>query len=222
LWFGLGNYKIIKVTTINSLKAVWEKLVIKYTTDLSLIEKLWRELEVSYTSAVRHYHNFDHINFMLNLAEQHYQLINQQDLLIFAIFYHDVVYKATRSDNEEKSASLAVKMLQQLGLSSEATSQVYNMILATKNHVESSSSDTNLLIDFDLAILGSDWESYQNYTQQIRKEYSFYPTILYRPGRAKVLTHFLQQPYIYKTNAFRETLELKARDNLKKELSTLR
>src|SRR5688500_11535121 len=118
---------------MNSLKATWEKLVIKYTSDLSLIEELWHELEVSYTSADRHYHNLDHIKFMLNLAEELHQLISQQDLLIFAIFYHDVIYNATRSDNEEKSASLAIKRLKQLGLPSEATTQVCDMILTTKS-----------------------------------------------------------------------------------------
>lgn len=210
------------MTSTNSVKARWEILVQKYTSDISLIEELWRELEEAYTLAVRHYHNLEHINFMLNLAEEYEQSINQQDQLIFAIFYHDVIYKATRSDNEEKSASLATKRLQQLGFPDEATSKVSAMIIATKKHLQSNNSDTNLLLDFDLAILGSDWESYQNYTQQIRKEYSFYPDMLYRPGRAKVLKHFLQQPYIYKTAAFRDALELKSRENLTKELNLLR
>ncbi|MBC5774761.1 hypothetical protein H8S95_11860 [Pontibacter sp. KCTC 32443] len=201
---------------------MWEKLVLKYTSDLFLIEELWLELKESYTSVDRYYHNFEHINLMLELAEKYSQLISQQHQLIFAIFYHDVIYKATRSDNEEKSAALAVKRLRELGFPEEATAEVHEMILATKKHLQSNKSDTNLILDFDLAILGSDWESYHNYTQQIRKEYSFYPDMLYRPGRAKVLKHFLQQPCIYKTAVFRDALELKARENLTKELNLLR
>jgi predicted metal-dependent HD superfamily phosphohydrolase len=55
----------------------------------------------------------------------------------------------------------------------------------------------------------------------IRKEYNFYPDFMYKPGRQKVLQHFIQMPRIYKTDYFHDRYEEKARDNLHVELKEL-
>ena len=80
-------------------------------------------------------------------------------------------------------------------------------------------TDTNLFTDADLAILGTDWNSYKKYYQQIRKEYSIYPDMIYNPGRKKVLHHFLHMERIYKTVWFYNRYEQQAIINLEKELN---
>jgi len=70
-------------------------------------------------------------------------------------------------------------------------------------------------------VLGADAETYQQYTQQIRKEYGIYPNIVYNPGRKKVLQHFLSMPHIYKTEVFYNRYEKQARVNLAWELNML-
>ena len=48
-----------------------------------------------------------------------------------------------------------------------------------------------------------------------------YPEVVYKPGRQKVLHHFLQMPAIYKTDYFIEKYEQQARNNMLYELKEL-
>ncbi|MFC6998905.1 HD domain-containing protein [Rufibacter roseus] len=204
-----------------SLQQTWHQLAAHFSSDKALIHHLWNELETAYSATSRHYHTLQHLQNMLQLAQEHEASMQRPLLVQFAIFYHDVVYKASRTDNEEKSAEFAGLRLLQLGLSEEQVQQVQEMILATKKHEVHSNPDVNLLLDLDLSILAKDWEAYQQYCGQIRKEYRLYPDFLYLPGREKVLLHFLGQEQIFKTPLFRDLWEEKARNNLQKELETL-
>jgi len=56
---------------------------------------------------------------------------------------------------------------------------------------------------------------------KIRKEYKVYPDIIYKPGRRKVVQHFLAMERIYKTDYFFVRLEQQAKENLTKELTLL-
>ncbi len=62
-------------------------------------------------------------------------------------------------------------------------------------------------MDADLSILGQDLEIYLGYTREIRKEYSIYPDVLYKPGRKKVLRYFLDLESIFKTDYSKEKYE---------------
>ena len=79
----------------------------------------------------------------------------------------------------------------------------------------------NLFTDADFSILGAHWETYSIYSQNVRKEYSIYPDLVYNPGRKKVLKHFLEMTRIYKTDYFYSKLEELAKCNLLGELDTL-
>jgi predicted metal-dependent HD superfamily phosphohydrolase len=98
---------------------------------------------------------------------------------------------------------------------------VFDAICATQLHQHNETEDINWLIDFDLKILSNDWEAYQTYCNQIRKEYKMYPNILYKPGRKKALEHFLEQEFVYKTGIFQKLFDEKARNNIKKEITLL-
>ncbi|MCP2044167.1 hypothetical protein [Pontibacter sp. HSC-36F09] len=200
------------------VKTEWKALCRRYSSDDELIGQLWYELEKAYTAKDRHYHNLDHIAYMLELTDR-YKVDSQQfDLLLFAIFYHDIVYKATRSDNEAQSALVAEARLHRLGIPEADLIKVKEMIIATKTHLTQENNLINLLLDLDLAILGADEARYDRYSQGVRKEYSIYPDLIYKPGRRKVLQHFLSQKQIYKTPAFQAALEDKAKANLQREL----
>lgn len=198
------------------LKEVWLTLTSNYTSDTSLAEQLWLEIETAYTAKGRYYHTLEHLRALLSLAAAHKSSIQQPDLLSFAVFYHDIVYSALRSDNEEKSADLAVERLKQLGLSLQQQEHIRQMILATKTHTLSPDPDTKLLLDFDLSILGSEWENHLSYTRQIRKEYSIVPYFLYKKCRKKVLQHFLALPAIYKTQPFSDLYDRTAKQNIER------
>ena len=200
------------------VKSEWDSLCHRYSEDSDLVGQLWDELERAYTTKDRHYHNLGHIHYMLELAHRYSPAGHPSDLLLYAIFYHDIVYKATRSDNEEQSAALAQDRLHSLGIPEADILQVKEMILATKTHQTAETELTKLLLDLDLAILGADEARYNRYSQGVRKEYSMYPDLIYKPGRRKVLQHFLNQDHIYKTPAFQVEFEDKARKNLQREL----
>ena len=105
---------------------------------------------------------------------------------------------------------------------SELKSQkIYDYILATKSHQTGNEDDEDLhlLLDLDLAILGTDSENYREYTRQIRKEYWMFPGPVYRAGRRKAMAHFLEQPRIFKTDHYFERLEEQARQNITSELA---
>jgi predicted metal-dependent HD superfamily phosphohydrolase len=72
-----------------------------------------------------------------------------------------------------------------------------------------------------LQILGASWEIYERYASQIRQEYKIHPDFMYRPGRVQALQHFLSRESIFQTNVFREKFEMRARENLKREIKWL-
>jgi predicted metal-dependent HD superfamily phosphohydrolase len=192
-----------------------------YSGDNQLIAHLWSEIEKHYSDKKRHYHTLTHLDNLLYQLNDVKDLIQDWDTIVFSVAYHDVVYNALKHDNEEKSALFAQRSLQKLSVSWPQIEHCMAQIIATKSHQISDNTDTNLLTDADLSVLGQDWPIYQQYYQQVRKEYSIYPDFVYKPGRKKVLRHFLEMEHIFKTEAFAQRLETQARHNMKQELSEL-
>ena len=194
-----------------------------YTRDEELVESLFFNIERSYSGKDRHYHNLQHIFIMLKGAEAMEELAGDYDALRFAIWYHDIVYNSLKHDNEEKSADAAEEALRQLKCPPAKIGKVKHMILRTKKHMdkENDDIDTSILLDLDLAILGTDRERYKEYMQQVRDEYGWVPGIMYRQGRKKVLQMFLDAENIYRLNEFQKRFEAKARENLRYELDSL-
>lgn len=207
---------------INWLKNEWHGLASKYC-DNTLAEELWFEIETNYTHKTRQYHNLAHIYNMLLQAETYKAKIQDLEVLKFAIWYHDIVYKSSKKDNEEKSALFAEKRLNTFGFDEIRVKIIKKLIVSTKNHelVLEKNQDNAYLLDLDLSILGSDWETYHKYIQNIRNEYKIYPDFMYKPGRKKVLKHFLDRETLYFTDDFKNKYEAKARGNLKKEIELL-
>jgi predicted metal-dependent HD superfamily phosphohydrolase len=66
------------------------------------------DLVAAYNAPGRHYHNLAHIEDCLAaLARVDNLSVAEREILSEAIWWHDVVYDATRTDNEELSAQLA-------------------------------------------------------------------------------------------------------------------
>jgi len=203
---------------MEDLKSNFYQLVSGYISDAEMRDGLWREIEMAYSQKKRYYHNLNHLNYMLRLAKEHREDLEDWEVVLFSIFYHDIVYNVKRKDNEDKSAKLAAEKLTLLGLEPKRIDRCKSQIRATKHHELSEDSDTAYLIDFDLAILGDTWEKYCVYAQNIRKEYAIYPDFLYERGRKKVVESFLNSERIFKTDKFFKWREENARANLRREL----
>lgn len=201
------------------LKEAFTNSASLFNDSQSRIEDLWKEILTSYSETNRYYHNLSHLENMLSELNAVKREIKDWAGIVMALFYHDIVYKATASDNEEKSANKAKARLKELKFPDTKIEHCHKMILATKGHTISSDADINIFTDADLSILGKPWDVYQQYFENIRKEYSVYPDFLYSPGRKKVLKHFLSMPRIYKTDHFYDLYEENAKLNLNKELT---
>jgi predicted metal-dependent HD superfamily phosphohydrolase len=203
------------------LKEAFFELCGRYANAPKLAEAYWSEIASCYSGSKRHYHDLSHLSNLLKWLQAVKDSIHDWDTVLFALYYHDIVYHATKSDNELQSALLAETRMRELGVPETRIAACKSMILATQKHTFSSDADTNYFTDADLAILGEDWNAYQAYFQNVRKEYSVYPDFLYKPGRKKVLKHFLEMERIFKTPFFYEKLEQSCRGNLARELALL-
>jgi predicted metal-dependent HD superfamily phosphohydrolase len=199
------------------LKEIFCLLMKKQTDSEAYILECWKEIENHYSSELRFYHNLDHIKDMLLELENIEP--EDKDALLFSIFYHDIIYDTAKSDNELQSAILFKKRMERTHF--KPIEKCVQQIELTQEHKLSTHKDTNILFDLDLAILGKSSEKYQEYAQNIRKEYKMYSDSEYRIGRSKVLHEFLDSPSIYKTNYFTAKLEAKARMNISHELNSL-
>lgn len=202
------------------IKEEYLKSLRVYTSDSNLLASMWSDIEKSYSKSGRHYHTIAHLDNLLNELLPIKNRFENWHTIVFAITYHDFIYNTLKNNNEEKSAALAVKQLKAIAFPDGQISFCKQLILATKKH-EASDEKINLFTDADLSILGADSETYKTYTKQIRLEYSIYPDLVYKPGRKKVLMHFLGMKAIYKTTEFAQRYESAARVNLQTELNTL-
>ncbi len=82
-------------------------------------------------------------------------------------------------------------------------------------------TDTMLLLDADLAILGADPGAYQAYVNGIRAEYDHIDDVQWVQGRAAVLRHFLHRQRLFVTAHMFAALEHRARANIEAELAVL-
>jgi predicted metal-dependent HD superfamily phosphohydrolase len=192
-----------------------------FTSQEDRISAAWQKIKIGYCARGRYYHTLDHLAALFNQLDEVKGLIQDYVATVFATFYHDIVYSVVRGNNEEKSADLASRELKSLQIPLSIQNKVSELILATKTHAISGVGDVNIFTDADLSVLGSSAEMYGLYVQQIRKEYNVMPDLLYKPGRRKVLEHFLAMPFIFKTPYFRSKFETSARDNIHTELKNL-
>ncbi len=209
---------------MNHLANIFTELISKYAKDENLIiplqeiRTLWSKISKAYSQKNRYYHNLSHIDTIYQQLSSVKNEIEDWDMVLFALFYHDYIYKVHKQDNEQKSALCAEKTLQTLGISTERISNCTAIILATKGHSVSEIKDINIFTDADLSILGFPQKKYIQYLKQVRKEYKMYPNLLYNPSRKKVLESFLDMKSIYKTDYFKDNFETQARENIQYEI----
>ncbi len=209
------------ITIQTMLTDTFLQLVKKHSKDHELANNLWLEIFTKYSEPKRQYHTATHLETMLVELKEIKDSILDWDTTLLALYYHDIIYKVSSGTNESDSARLATKRLSEIGYCSDKVAKCNKMILATKLHELSEDSDTNYLLDADLAILGKSPDEYQKYTEQIREEYTIYPDFMYTSGRKKVLHHYMQMKSIYKTPYFINKYETRARLNIANEIDVL-
>lgn len=207
---------------ISFLERQWEELCRQTAKNNEPQAVIFSSLVEYYNEPHRAYHNLNHIKALLDLCAAFKSKIKDFAAVSFAVWFHDAIYNPPKSDNEERSAELAVESLRKLKIAEIQIETIRQMILATKTHnADLLDADGRLFLDFDLSILGADAEIYQQYAVAIRQEYGFVPENLYRSGRRNILENFLQREFIYLTDECRERFETQARQNISTEIAEL-
>ena len=166
----------------------------------------------------RKYHTLQHLRECLVAFETALPVAARPAEVEAGLWFHDAVYDVHRTDNEERSARLAERVLTAAAIASEVVSRVSKLVLVTRHTALPTEPDEQLLVDIDLAILGSEPPRFAEYERQIREEYSFVPDAVFHEKRKAILRSFIERPTIFSTDHFRRLLEQRARLNISSTL----
>jgi predicted metal-dependent HD superfamily phosphohydrolase len=199
-------------------RRLWESLGAQ-TVPQGLLNQLIR----AYSASHRRYHTLLHLRECFAHFDAARSLAPHPEAVELALWFHDAVYDPQRSDNEERSADWAHASILAAGCPAETADRVRGLVLATRHGTAppDADPDADLLLDIDLAILGSAAARYDDYTREIRAEYAHVPEADFRARRAGVLQGFLNRTRLYRTEVFASALEAQARENLQRELGTI-
>ncbi len=177
-----------------------------------------------YTEPHRGYHNADHVRQVARDAVSLCSGFEARDVAVvtLAALAHDVVYDGKPGDDERRSAEWARDELAAAGISPLFTARVEGLVLATLTHEAPAGDElAAVLLDADLAVLGSDPVGYERYRAAVRKEYSHVPDEAWKVGRAAVLRSLVKRDPLYFTEVGRERWGDAARRNMVAELGSL-
>jgi predicted metal-dependent HD superfamily phosphohydrolase len=184
-------------------------------------QNLFQSICSHYDESVRHYHTLQHLGECLDLFESVMDLTTYPAEVEMALWFHDAIYDTASHDNEAQSAQWASMELSKAGVLPEKIDRIQSMIMATCHTALPITLDECLLVDIDLAILGSSAERFAEYEQQIRTEYNFVPEPIFNRKRQEILQDFLDRSTIYSTNYFQDKLGLIAQQNIRKSIDLL-
>jgi predicted metal-dependent HD superfamily phosphohydrolase len=183
-------------------------------------DAVFANLVARYGEAHRHYHTLAHIDSCLARLDWFCGSAEHAEEVELALWFHDAVYALGDDGNERRSAQLAREHLGALGVSGAVIDRIARHIEATTTHI-ASGADSTLVVDLDLAILGARPRDFDEFEQQIRREYAHVSEPVYRSARRRVLQAFLARPEIYGVPSIRAELEAAARLNLARRIAQL-
>ena len=189
---------------------------------------LLSQLVTAWSLPHRHYHSLRHLQECLQLLERWGKDIAARHEIGMALWFHDAIYEPERDDNEDKSARWAAKALKELGVADDRVRRIGKLIRATKHLSPTAKARAarvdglDLMLDIDLAILGSDRARFEAYERQVRNEHAHVSDAAFARARADFIEALLGVSPLYRTEIARSELEAKARENLLRSLRTWR
>ena len=178
-------------------------------------------LHAAYSEKHRFYHTVKHIDAMLGHFDAVKKLADRPAELELAIWFHDAIYKPFSKSNELESAMWAKEFILSKGYDQMGAERVYNLIMATLHDGQVQVNDEKLIVDIDLSVLGASPEVYDEFEQNVRKEYKLVPSIIYRKKRKNLLESFLSNASIYNLEYFKNKYESSARHNISRAIEML-
>ena len=189
-------------------------------------------LRVAYVTPPRAYHGFDHVEAVLarfdEVADGPGWHRPREAWL--AVLYHDAIYVAGRSDNESRSAELAVdaigRWLPDAGIDAGRVARLIELT-ARHGHIGpadvgtgADADDARHFLDCDMAILGAEAGPFDAYDRGIAEEYrGRVPGWMFRRGRRRFLEALLASERIFLSEYFHVRLDVQARENIRRALA---
>lgn len=152
---------------MNNIKEYVIEILNKFNIDSNILNK--------YDEPHRFYHNWEHIESMLNSAKEYGWLT---DDLLLSVVFHDIIYNPKKNDNEELSSKLFEQYVDNVSIK--------NAILDTKTH-KSTSELSKRLCNLDLEVLYGTMDEFIEFENKICKEYQFVDYNIYKEKRIEVL-----------------------------------
>ena len=198
-------------TAIDPLDAQVEFLTPALRADL--LER-WNEPQ-------RRYHNETHLRAVLRAVDALEADGEAFDgtAVRLAAWLHTAVLDPTESENNDKSAVFTERVLDPAAPVEEVSRLVR---LMGGHRVEGGDLNGAVLSDADLAVLGSDPDTYDTYSQDVRHEFAHVPGERFVAGRIAALEGLLERGSVFRTRAGRDLWEKQAHANLNRELGLLR
>jgi predicted metal-dependent HD superfamily phosphohydrolase len=185
--------------------------------------ELRNRLTTAYGDPRRGYHDLRHLSEVLTRLDELAGAGEPFDELPvrLAAWFHDAVHDA-EPGAEERSARLAQRELADRAVEAPVVAEVVRLVRMTEHHRPGlGDANGSALSDADLAILAAPADRYAEYVEDVRREYAAVPDEAFRSGRAAVLRQLSQKPSLFHTAYARQHWELRARENLARELQGL-
>jgi len=186
-----------------------------------------------YNSPGRHYHDLDHVHYLLHKLTEFNAATNgltqgQMAVLVYSIWFHDAIYSPFPlvGDSNERQSALLFKNIFNEGkikdLTADEAEQVNYNIKMTEYHltdmlgVDMYGTTTKIMLDLDLAGFAKPFHLVYNDSAKIFREYDVLgidlDTML--NNRIKFLQALLAKPRIFYTDYFYDKYEALARANI--------
>lgn len=180
---------------------------------------VWDAVKVNYAQSHRKYHNQHHLALCLEQLDLVAHEIKPLDQVEMGVWFHDLVYKPGRPDNEMRSATLFRNFADQV-ISHDFVDAVVDLILVTTHKEPPANQNQQLICDIDLASFGYPWQRFLEDSANLRAEFQGSEDEYYL-GKRHFLEALLQRPKIFLTQFFNDRYERQARDNIQRFLSLI-
>lgn len=183
----------------------------------------WLHLNNAYNESHRHYHNWNHIEFMLHKMDDLIKLVSQPNVVRNAIFWHDKIYNTKQPDTINVIQSAESFLYHTSSNYSSFKYATLSMILGSADHINAVPTidyypgfkqDFNLFLDLDLSSLGDTYEKFSENSLNIRKEFSWVSDKDFKIENLKIMNKFMNASPLYKLKETRDIWGDNAYNNL--------
>jgi predicted metal-dependent HD superfamily phosphohydrolase len=182
--------------------------------------EIYRDLKKRYSESHRRYHTPAHIAHCLKLFDLSRHKMDEPDTVEMSIWFHDVIYDAKASDNEERSAKYFSQTCGQ-DIDGQLQSKVRDLIIATIHKELPLTPDGKYMVDIDLSSFGLPWDKFFQDSEAVREEFSHLNDAEFYSAQKKFLESLLAREHFCFTEFFRQRHEKTARENIQRYLESL-